>query len=169
MYAIIPEVFELIQNNTSRFVPVSLKRNKSIADNTQYIPRVYDYKMPVAMEEEDVSIGEELREKISFICSNKKNVKHISEYLKEVEEGSEEPIPLLTGVFSFYIRDKTWVGVSAPPHDEVTTDPKRKREIAEIKVNMWLHAAYKSYVKILLELLRSETSRQLTYFQVLIE
>jgi len=124
--------------------------------------------MPVAMEEEDVSVGEELREKISFICSNKKNVKHISEYLKEVEEGSEEPIPLLTGVFSFYIRDKTWVGVSAPPHDEVTTDPKRKREIAEIKVNMWLHAAYKSYVKILLELLRSETSRQLTYFQALL-
>merc|ERR1712168_140230 len=100
--------------------------------------------------------------------SNKKHVKHISEYLKQVEEGNPEHVPLLTGVFTFYIRVKTWKGVNNNdiPQD-VGDDPKRKREVAEMKVNVWLHAAYKSYVKILLELLMT-SSKQSTYFQALL-
>jgi len=112
--------------------------------------------------------GDDLQKNIAFICRNKKNVKHISEYLKQVENGNEEHIPLLTGVFSFYIREKTWKGISnsdIPKNPD--NDPKVKREAAEIKVNLWLHTAYKSYVKILLELLRS-SSKQLTYFQALL-
>jgi len=131
----------------------------------------------------------DLQEKITFICKNKKNVSHIQEYLIQLEDGSDDDIlsviPVLTGVFTFYTKQRTWKGVNESDMDIGTTSiskdetspvkesesncNSRKKHIAEKKVNSWLHTAYKSYIRILLNYITHTDSVQTKSCEALME
>lgn len=111
--------------------------------------------------------SDDAEETINFICKNKKNVSHIQDYLLKLEQGKGKDIltniPILTGVFSFYTRKKTWQGVNEDieldispssetfcDNDDSNSSDKKKAEMAQKKVNLWLYNSYKSYIKLLL-------------------
>jgi len=116
-------------------------------------------------------------DKIVFICKNKRNVSQIQEYLAKLEASKnedadiDETIQVLTGVFCFYIRQRTWkdsVPSNLSDGDSKDSSEASKRLLAEQKVNTWLHNAYKSYLHMLLDRLVSNPVSMLTCFKALL-
>lgn len=115
-------------------------------------------------------------EKVASICRNKKNVKQVQEYLIQLEETDDieklaEIIPILTGVFIFYIKQKLWKNVKISDTEldlcnDGLTDAQKK-QIAEKKVNSWLHDAYKSFIKLLMNWIH-HTRKQIQSFEALL-